>query len=128
MNFFQSTNELIIKQNNIIDDIKKIIENSNEKFKPIYMKQLKMFISMKLILTTILDYSTDKINKENYDKLIKDMTNNYIEILHEYLEVLNNSVQMNVINENQYIELCDDAKKEKGLTDILSLICTMLKP
>ena len=112
-------NRLILEQDDIIKKCENNINNSNDNFKPLFIKQKKMFISLKTILITTLDYLTDKMDKEKYNEFMINMMNEYNTILFEYLEVLCQLVQINMINENQYIEYCNDTKKEKGLMDMV---------
>lgn len=127
MNTCNIINQLILQQDDMIKKCENNVISANDKFKPLFIKQTKMFISVKTILITTLDYLTDKMDKEKYNKFMINMTNEYDTILFEYLEVLCQLVQINMINENQYIEYCNDTKKEKGLMDMVLHICMMMK-
>lgn len=127
MNTCNIISELISQQDDTIKLCENTISNANDDFKPLFIKQKKMFISLQSILTTTLDYLTDKMNKDDYTEFTKKMNTEYNIFLSEYLEVLYDLVKVNKINENQYIEYCNDTKKEKGLLDMVLHICTMLK-
>lgn len=127
MNTTNTINQLILQQDNTIINIKKNIKIANDDLKPLFVKQLKMFESIKKILTMTVEYLTNKINKEIFNEFIINMMNDYTIILSDYLEVLVELVQKNIINENQYIEYCNDVKKEKGLMDMVLYICTIMK-
>lgn len=127
MNTCNFISELISQQDDIIKKCENNVIIAVDDFKPLFIKQKKMFISLQSILTTTLDFLSNKMNKEKYNELMVNMMNKYNIILFEYLEVLNQLVQINMINENQYIEYCNDTKKEKGLMDMVLHICTMLK-
>jgi len=127
MNTCNFISQLISQQDDIIKKCENNVIIAVDDFKPLFIKQKKMFISLQSILTTTLDFLSNKMNKEKYNELMVNMMNEYNIILFEYLEVLNQLVQINMINENQYIEYCNDTKKEKGLMDMVLHICTMLK-
>lgn len=127
MNTCNFISQLISQQDDIIKKCENNVIIAVDDFKPLFIKQKKMFISLQSILTTTLDYLTDKMNKDDYTEFTKKMNTEYNIFLSEYLEVLYDLVKVNKINENQYIEYCNDTKKEKGLLDMVLHICTMLK-
>ena len=127
MNTCNFISELILQQDNIIKMCENNVIIAVDDLKPLFIKQKKIFISIQSILTITLDFLSNKMNKEKYNELMVNMMDEYNIILFEYLEVLNQLVQINMINENHYIEYCNDTKKEKRLMDMVLRICTMLK-
>lgn len=120
-------NLLVLQQDDAIKTCENNIKNADDDFKPLFIKQKNMFMSLKTILMTTVIFLTNEMNRDDYTNFTKKMNIEYNVILSEYLEVLYNLVQVNKINENQYIEYCNDTKKEKGLMDMVLHLCTMMK-